>query len=124
MQTEDTSACEMDASTSVDVQHPVEISVTDYKISREHSCTKLHEILDDPQSRFIQAAADTFEFQITVPIKLNNDDPNRQFKKEEGKIEGILRYHPFSYTKETYPVVCKSCLMDIYSFFVFVIFLM
>uniref|UniRef100_A0A7N6ARB1 SMC hinge domain-containing protein n=1 Tax=Anabas testudineus TaxID=64144 RepID=A0A7N6ARB1_ANATE len=50
----------------------------------------LREVEDDMQSRYIDAAADTFEFKASI-------EPDR------GTVEGILRYHPFLYDKETYP---------------------
>lgn len=42
------------------------------------------------QTLYIRAAASTFEFKaITNP--------------EAGVVEGIIRYHPFLYDRETYP---------------------
>ncbi|KAM6971565.1 structural maintenance of chromosomes flexible hinge domain-containing protein 1 [Tautogolabrus adspersus] len=50
----------------------------------------LREVEDDMQSLYINSAADTFEFRATAP----NDG---------GRVEGIIRYHPFLYDRETYP---------------------
>lgn len=50
----------------------------------------LREVEDDMQTLYIDAAADTFEFQADV-------------QPGGGKVEGILRYHPFLYDRETYP---------------------
>nr|XP_019942866.1 PREDICTED: structural maintenance of chromosomes flexible hinge domain-containing protein 1 [Paralichthys olivaceus] len=50
----------------------------------------LRKIDDDMQSLYIKAAADTFEFKATTGVNA-------------GTVEGIIRYHPFLYDKETYP---------------------
>ncbi|KAK2859596.1 hypothetical protein Q5P01_004216 [Channa striata] len=53
----------------------------------------LREIDDDMQTLYINASAATFEFKaFTTP-----DRP------DSGTVEGILRYHPFLYDRETYP---------------------
>ncbi|KAL1006860.1 hypothetical protein UPYG_G00078180 [Umbra pygmaea] len=49
----------------------------------------LRQIAEDMQTLYINASSDTFEFKAYV-------DP-------DGIVEGILRYHPFLYDKETYP---------------------
>lgn len=49
----------------------------------------LREIKDDMQTLFINTAADSFEFKAHV--------------EGEGVVEGVIRYHPFLYDKETYP---------------------
>lgn len=50
----------------------------------------LREVEDDMQTLYIDAAADTFEFKASI-------------QPDCGKVEGILRYHPFLYDRETYP---------------------
>ncbi|XP_074549592.1 structural maintenance of chromosomes flexible hinge domain-containing protein 1 [Halichoeres trimaculatus] len=50
----------------------------------------LKEIDDDMQTLYIKSSADTFRFQATIP-------------HERSPVEGILRYHPFLYDRETYP---------------------
>uniref|UniRef100_T1ITP1 SMC hinge domain-containing protein n=1 Tax=Strigamia maritima TaxID=126957 RepID=T1ITP1_STRMM len=50
----------------------------------------LRDIKDDLQSLFIQSAENSFEFKAIVDVT--------------GVVEGILRYHPFLYDRETYPV--------------------
>uniref|UniRef100_A0A3P9KIQ5 Structural maintenance of chromosomes flexible hinge domain containing 1 n=1 Tax=Oryzias latipes TaxID=8090 RepID=A0A3P9KIQ5_ORYLA len=50
----------------------------------------LREVNNDMQTLYINSAADTFEFQATPP-------------GDDGFVEGVLRYHPFLYDKETYP---------------------
>lgn len=49
----------------------------------------LREIEDDMQTLYINTAADSFEFKAHV--------------EGDGVVEGIIRYHPFLYDKETYP---------------------
>lgn len=50
----------------------------------------LREVEDDMQTLYINSAAgDTFEFKAAT--------------SQGGTVEGILRYHPFLYDKETYP---------------------
>ncbi|XP_029955425.1 structural maintenance of chromosomes flexible hinge domain-containing protein 1 [Salarias fasciatus] len=50
----------------------------------------LREVDDDMQTLYINSAADTFEFTAS---SLHGD----------ANLEGIIRYHPFLYDKETYP---------------------
>ncbi|KAG7523924.1 structural maintenance of chromosomes flexible hinge domain-containing protein 1 [Solea senegalensis] len=49
----------------------------------------LREIDNDMQTLYINAAAATFEFKATTP--------------DGGRVEGLIRYHPFLYDRETYP---------------------
>lgn len=49
----------------------------------------LKEVQDDLQTLYINSAVDTFEFKASTP--------------DGGILDGILRYHPFLYDKETYP---------------------
>ena len=49
----------------------------------------LREIQDDMQTLYINTAADSFEFKAQV--------------EGDGVVEGIIRYHPFLYDRETYP---------------------
>ncbi|XP_045903847.1 structural maintenance of chromosomes flexible hinge domain-containing protein 1 isoform X2 [Micropterus dolomieu] len=48
----------------------------------------LREVEDDMQTLYISNAADTFEFNA---------------EQDGGTVEGVIRYHPFLYDKETYP---------------------
>ncbi|KAI3355352.1 hypothetical protein L3Q82_018194, partial [Scortum barcoo] len=50
----------------------------------------LKEVEDDMQSLYINTAVDTFEFHAFTP-------------EDGGTVEGVIRYHPFLYDKETYP---------------------
>lgn len=49
----------------------------------------LREIQDDMQTLYINTATDSFEFKAHV--------------EGDGVVEGIIRYHPFLYDRETYP---------------------
>lgn len=50
----------------------------------------LREVDNDMQTLYINAAADKFEFKATTGL-------------DTGTVEGVIRYHPFLYDKETYP---------------------
>lgn len=62
-----------------------------YEKDREVVSIDLCQVDDDLESKYIRTAADSFEFKA---------------KSEGGKgvVEGIVRYHPFLYDKETYPI--------------------
>jgi hypothetical protein len=60
------------------------------KAGRDSKRLPLHLIEDDMQTRYIRLAKSTFEFKVDVP--------------NAGEVEGVLRYHPFEYDHETYPV--------------------
>ncbi|XP_072267463.1 structural maintenance of chromosomes flexible hinge domain-containing protein 1 isoform X2 [Pyxicephalus adspersus] len=49
----------------------------------------LRDIQDDMQTLYINSASESFEFKALV--------------EGDGVVEGIVRYHPFLYDKETYP---------------------
>ena len=51
----------------------------------------LREVEDDMQTLYINSSADTFEFKATTGLDC-------------GTVEGVIRYHPFLYDRETYPV--------------------
>jgi hypothetical protein len=50
----------------------------------------LHTVEDDLHTQYIRTSASTFEFRAHV--------------ENAGCIEGMLRYHPFLYDRETYPL--------------------
>ncbi|MEQ2307850.1 hypothetical protein AMECASPLE_022311 [Ameca splendens] len=66
----------------------IDILVTLYA-SKSPRQMNLRDVEDDMQTLFINAAKDTFEFRAET--------------SEKGIVEGILRYHPFLYDRETYP---------------------
>ncbi|CAK8672425.1 unnamed protein product [Clavelina lepadiformis] len=73
----------------------VTVKVTMYNGSKK-TTVDLGNIEDDLESKYIRTAADSFEFVA------KSDRGN-------GVVEGILRYHPFLYDKETYPLdVCAD----------------
>ena len=49
----------------------------------------LRDINDDMQTQYIRTGTSTFEFKAIV--------------EGTGIVEGVLRYHPFLYDRETYP---------------------
>ena len=52
---------------------------------------ELREIEDDMQTLYIRTAASVFEFRARV--------------ENAGIVEGVLRYHPFLYDRETFPTL-------------------
>lgn len=50
---------------------------------------KLREVDDDMETLYINTAKDTFEFEASF--------------KDGGRVEGVIRYHPFLYDNETFP---------------------
>ncbi|XP_038153838.1 structural maintenance of chromosomes flexible hinge domain-containing protein 1-like isoform X2 [Cyprinodon tularosa] len=59
------------------------------KSSKSPIGVNLRNVNDDIQTLYINSAVDTFEFKATT--------------QEGGIVDGVLRYHPFLYDKETYP---------------------
>ncbi len=57
--------------------------------SKGSKTINLRDISDDMQTQYIRSAANTFEFKATV--------------EGTGIVEGVLRYHPFLFDRETYP---------------------
>lgn len=52
---------------------------------------ELRDIDDDMQTQYIRSAASVFEFRARA--------------ESGGVVEGVLRYHPFLYDRETYPTL-------------------
>ncbi|KAI4806851.1 hypothetical protein KUCAC02_017645 [Chaenocephalus aceratus] len=50
----------------------------------------LREVENDIQTMYIKSAVDTFEFKATTA-------------QDGGTVDGLIRYHPFLYDRETYP---------------------
>ncbi|KAM3839535.1 structural maintenance of chromosomes flexible hinge domain-containing protein 1 isoform 2-T2 [Vipera latastei] len=65
----------------------IEISL--FEKGKTPQIVNLREIDDDMQTLYINTAADSFEFKALVG--------------GDGIVEGIIRYHPFLYERETYP---------------------
>ncbi|XP_054753736.2 structural maintenance of chromosomes flexible hinge domain-containing protein 1-like [Lytechinus pictus] len=68
----------------------IDISITMYKKGHTPRQLNLRDIEDDHQSNFIRSAKDTFEFRVLV--------------EGTGLVEGVLRYHPFLFDRESFPV--------------------
>ncbi|XP_055489430.1 structural maintenance of chromosomes flexible hinge domain-containing protein 1 [Leucoraja erinacea] len=67
----------------------IDIQISMFEKGKVPKIVNLREIKDDMQTLFINTAADSFEFKAHV--------------EGEGVVEGVIRYHPFLYDKETYP---------------------
>uniref|UniRef100_A0A674K2A6 Structural maintenance of chromosomes flexible hinge domain-containing protein 1 n=1 Tax=Terrapene triunguis TaxID=2587831 RepID=A0A674K2A6_9SAUR len=67
----------------------IDIEILMFEKGKVPRMVNLREIKDDMQTLYINSAADSFEFKSHV--------------EGEGIVEGIIRYHPFLYDKETYP---------------------
>nr|XP_033789850.1 structural maintenance of chromosomes flexible hinge domain-containing protein 1 isoform X2 [Geotrypetes seraphini] len=67
----------------------IDIEIYMFEKGKVPKIINLREIKDDMQTLYINTAAESFEFKAQV--------------EEEGVVEGIIRYHPFLYDKETYP---------------------
>ncbi|XP_033105465.1 structural maintenance of chromosomes flexible hinge domain-containing protein 1-like isoform X1 [Anneissia japonica] len=68
----------------------LDIDITLYEKGKSPKEKSLRDIDSDQQTNFIRSAgSDSFEFRAKV--------------EGTGIVEGILRYHPFLYDKETYP---------------------
>ncbi|XP_075936473.1 structural maintenance of chromosomes flexible hinge domain-containing protein 1 isoform X2 [Anarhichas minor] len=72
--------------------HPSKIDIQITLREKPPKCPRamtLREVDDDMQTLYINAAVDTFEFTAVTG--------------DGGSVEGVIRYHPFLYDKETYP---------------------
>ncbi|KAH0617797.1 hypothetical protein JD844_016392 [Phrynosoma platyrhinos] len=67
----------------------IDIEISIFEKGKMPKIMNLREIKDDMQTLYINTAADCFEFKAHV--------------EGDGIVEGIIRYHPFLYDKETYP---------------------
>ncbi|XP_038051940.1 structural maintenance of chromosomes flexible hinge domain-containing protein 1-like [Patiria miniata] len=68
----------------------IDITVGIYDRGKTPRLISLRDIMDDMQTKYIRSAVDSFEFRAVV--------------EGTGIVEGILRYHPFLYDKETFPI--------------------
>lgn len=64
------------------------------KAGRDSTELSLRRIEDDMQTRYIRSMKSSFDFKVDVP--------------GVGEVEGVLRYHPFEYDHETYPVLLEA----------------
>uniref|UniRef100_A0A8C6YA03 Structural maintenance of chromosomes flexible hinge domain-containing protein 1 n=1 Tax=Naja naja TaxID=35670 RepID=A0A8C6YA03_NAJNA len=70
------------------------IEVSLFEKGKTPRTVNLREIKDDMQTLYINTAAESFEFRASV--------------NGNGKVEGIIRYHPSLYDKETYPIFSSN----------------
>ncbi|XP_060679586.1 structural maintenance of chromosomes flexible hinge domain-containing protein 1 isoform X1 [Hemiscyllium ocellatum] len=80
---------DMTATKEVGPFNNIDIEISMFEKGKVPKIVNLREIKDDMQTLFINTAADCFEFKAHV--------------EGEGVVEGVIRYHPFLYDKETYP---------------------
>ncbi|XP_069777834.1 structural maintenance of chromosomes flexible hinge domain-containing protein 1 isoform X2 [Narcine bancroftii] len=80
---------DMEAPKEVGSFNNIDIQISMFEKGKVPKIVNLREIKDDMQTLFINTAADSFEFKAHV--------------EGEGVVEGVIRYHPFLYDKETYP---------------------
>lgn len=64
-------------------------------------------VSNDMQTLYINSCVDTFEFRAHV--------------EGDGIVEGLIRYHPFLYDKETYPedpysLSSQCCAFEVFAF--------
>lgn len=80
-----------DISTAKDVGpfHNIDIEISLFEKGKTPKIVNLREIQDDMQTLYINTASDSFEFKAHV--------------EGDGVVEGVIRYHPFLYDRETYP---------------------
>ncbi|XP_075441381.1 structural maintenance of chromosomes flexible hinge domain-containing protein 1 isoform X3 [Ascaphus truei] len=67
----------------------IDIEIYMFEKGKLPKIVNLREIKDDMQTLFIKTASESFEFKALVD--------------GEGVVEGIIRYHPFLYDRETFP---------------------
>ncbi|XP_034339895.1 structural maintenance of chromosomes flexible hinge domain-containing protein 1 [Arvicanthis niloticus] len=67
----------------------IDIEISLFEKGKTPKIVNLRDIQDDMQTLYINTAADSFEFKAHV--------------EGDGVVEGVIRYHPFLYDRETYP---------------------
>ncbi|XP_039610777.1 structural maintenance of chromosomes flexible hinge domain-containing protein 1 [Polypterus senegalus] len=67
----------------------IDIQISMFEKGKVPRMVNLREIKDDMQSLYINSASDSFEFRTEVD--------------GDGVVEGVIRYHPFLFDRETYP---------------------
>lgn len=69
----------------------IDIQVVLLEKGKQAKRVELRDIDDDMQTQYIRSAASVFEFRARA--------------ESGGVVEGVLRYHPFLYDRETYPTL-------------------
>ncbi|XP_035269708.1 structural maintenance of chromosomes flexible hinge domain-containing protein 1 [Anguilla anguilla] len=72
-----------------DTSGNIDIQICLFEKLKVPRVVNLREINTDMQTLYVKSSVDTFEFKAQV--------------EEDGTVEGVLRYHPFLYDRETYP---------------------
>ena len=67
------------------------LQVVLFEKGKQAKRVELRDIDDDMQTQYIRSAASVFEFRARA--------------ESGGVVEGVLRYHPFLYDRETYPTL-------------------
>ena len=67
------------------------LQVVLFEKGKQPKRAELRDINDDMQTQYIRTAASVFEFRAKA--------------ENGGVVEGVLRYHPFLYDRETYPIL-------------------
>ncbi|XP_021120852.1 structural maintenance of chromosomes flexible hinge domain-containing protein 1 isoform X2 [Heterocephalus glaber] len=80
---------EIHTSKEVEPFNNIDIEISMFEKGKAPKNVNLREIQDDMQTLYINTASDSFEFKAHV--------------EGDGVVEGIIRYHPFLYDRETYP---------------------
>ncbi|GFR98432.1 structural maintenance of chromosomes flexible hinge domain-containing protein 1-like [Elysia marginata] len=76
----------------------IDIQVNMYVRGGSMKSVNLHTIEDDMQTQYARTAASTFDFKAYVDGST--------------EVEGIIRYHPFKFDRETYPVDVYGVRVD------------
>lgn len=81
----------------------ININISHYNKDKLVQRKNLRDIDDDMQSKFILSSSASFEFRAKV--------------EGDAVVQGTLRYHPFLYNRETYPLDntqwCKCMIISI-----------
>ncbi|XP_052606052.1 structural maintenance of chromosomes flexible hinge domain-containing protein 1 isoform X1 [Peromyscus californicus insignis] len=80
---------EINTAKEVGPSNNIDIEISLFEKGKTPKIVNLREIKDDMQTLYINTASDSFEFKAHV--------------EGDGVVEGVIRYHPFLYDRETYP---------------------
>ncbi|ERE83551.1 structural maintenance of chromosomes flexible hinge domain-containing protein 1 [Cricetulus griseus] len=80
---------EINTAKEVEPSHNIDIEISLFEKGKTPKIVNLREIQDDMQTLYINTASDSFEFKAHF--------------EGDGVVEGVIRYHPFLYDRETYP---------------------
>ncbi|XP_005082624.1 structural maintenance of chromosomes flexible hinge domain-containing protein 1 [Mesocricetus auratus] len=80
---------EINTAKEVGPSNNIDIEISLFEKGKTPKIVNLREIQDDMQTLYISTASDSFEFKAHF--------------EGDGVVEGVIRYHPFLYDRETYP---------------------